>query len=276
VRTLPNVLALLVLSLLSACTLVVDSNKGDGMLTPLQQAQAQEGNEIFRWGTAENRWGQGQQINADQVAENSQVAIGGTDAPKIWRVPRVQNIALYAEPKNLDTTTNLMMRWVLETGTGGGGATLVFDATRFQQVAISAAYVRLSLRFEALVPGIPINPGSIQINAGAYQADGNTSTASARYTRYWEVGASTDAFSDIPEGANSWQVFGLSSIVNQASLQYAVFQSGTALDAYTGDQLLNAHTTGQFIPLIGIADRIRIRNAGLAPENGLFCYQLEL
>jgi hypothetical protein len=245
-------------------------------LSEIQIAKLRQCDDSFRWGTSPESWGQGQQVQSAQLVAGNVIAIGNIDGPKIWRVPRVQNIALFAEPSNDDTTQNLMLRWVLSAGIGRGRSSIVFDATRFQQVAISAASVTINLRVDPLVPGAAIVPGTAQINAGFYQADGNTSTSPARFTQYFEVASGAAVDYVVPEGAYSWQVFGNTANVNQVAMIYSAVQETTFIDGYSGDHLLDAHTNGNFIPLVGAPNKIHIHNTSGALVNGFLCYQLEL
>lgn len=235
-----------------------------------------EGNEYARWGQSRGGWGVAHIVESGELANFARVGFTNVPAPQIGRVPRVQNVSLYANPVGSGLSYAGILRWEIQAGVGTASTKIIVDAQRFQQVSLSAESMSISLFLDAKL-GVQ-DPGNLVVSAGAYQSDGNTSTSASTYTVVIHVPTTVVEVFQIPEGASTWQIFGASASVNVASVTYLVKDAGgSVLDSYTGDQLLNAHTAGAFIPLPGGSQTITVDNtANVNNVDGTLLFQLDL
>lgn len=110
--------------------------------------------------------------------------------------------------------------------------------------------------------------------------DGNTSTGPARYTQFVEaLPGATQTDVTVPNGATGFRIGGGPSGPGSpwlADKSYGLRQAGGGFhDSWNGPEVLTVHNSGDFIPLPGTPDLMRINH----PSGDLTClvvWQLEL
>src|SRR5262245_30201378 len=181
--------------------------------TRSQQLAAQLAvNELSRW-PATNREARGQTAKLEPPYEEAKL-IPILQIPAtpngMARVPRMQTVMLTAKIVMGGSDFGLF-RWHLVTGIGGARAVSVFDAVEEMLIQVPAETITLSI-FADRYFDVPISLDNTTGNVGAYVADGETGMSSAQYTDYFALdNPPTTIDVDIPNGATSWRLAGLTT-----------------------------------------------------------------
>ncbi len=190
----------------------------------------------------------------------------------VWP-PEVLSITLSAQ--FLTTTAGrhgCKWAWQITAGVGGSSRTWLVDARPLQQLSLPAQTVTVSLVALPLFEDVPFEDPLATMSIAAFIGLGNTSTEPSTFTqKVLALAPGATAVLPVPPGAVKFRVTGFSPALNTTSpLQAGVLVTPTfsnfPMEEYDGAELLVPVNSGDWIPLVGLCDRLTIGNATPGPH----------
>lgn len=237
-------------------------------------------------------WGQSRVIQTTEFEEGKRFTVLQHDPPTDRHgrpLPGnlVNTLMLEAEllgETGLSGLPNQQLMWELQFGQGGTRVAYEIDAAGAQQITVPAPAYQVAIFSKRAFADQAYAAPSFPLAASVQAAEGNTSTRAATLTEWYNLSDGSTSTTKVPKGATAVRLAGSElAIVAEgpfvAGVRFQILGAtaapGTANDEWTGDQLVDAHRQGTFLPIPGGTNRVAVENSvGNRIEYGLV-YQIE-